>query len=108
MAASKGTRSNGAEVTTDGTTVWVNARAVNLGRFGRYAVDVHKDEHGQAEEGTHCLDCFVRSEDVAADWARFREAMLRAHGVDVPDDYRPGPDDADIRTVRRAYHAGAQ
>lgn len=76
-----------AEITTDGTTVWVNTD-ICLGRFGKKAVDVHHVAEGQIA-GFHCLDCFHRSGDLDADWERFKASMLRHHNVVIDDQYRP-------------------
>lgn len=76
-----------AEITTDGTTVWVNTD-ICLGRFGRKAVDVHHVAKGQIA-GFHCLDCFHRTDNLDADWSRFKASMLKLHGVEIDDQYRP-------------------
>lgn len=75
------------EITSDGKTVWVNTD-INLGRFGAHAVDVHHDAEGQGA-GKHCLDCFLRTGDLDADWARFKAGMLAHHGVTVSDIHKP-------------------
>ena len=76
------------EITSDGTTVWVNTD-INLGRFGKHAVDVHHDAAGQAA-GKHCLNCFRRTPgNLVEDWNRFKASMLEHHGVNVSDHHRP-------------------
>ena len=76
-------------ITSDATTVWVNGM-VNLGRFGRWAVDVHTDMDAQLNDGKHCADCWKRQPgQLDADWARFTKAMLDLHGVIVPNDLKP-------------------
>ena len=79
-----------AQVTSDGTTVWVNAPdGCCIGRFGRRIIDIHKDGAAQLAEGTECLDCRKRTDDLDDDWRVFVDGMLAHHGVTVGVDHKP-------------------
>jgi hypothetical protein len=78
------------EITTDGTTVWVN-KAWMVGRFGRFGVDIHRDINQQATKG-ECLLCTHTTPPAqtgAEDWELFVTKMKELHGIDVPEEYRP-------------------
>jgi hypothetical protein len=77
------------EILSDGRTCWVNgADGCCLGRFVHSKLmvhmDVHRDADGQAGSGSSCLGC---ARD--ATWPEFKVAMLRYHGVEVPDAHKP-------------------
>ncbi len=77
------------EILSDGRTCWVNGRdGCCLGRYihskQMVHMDVHRDAQGQARGGSQCLDCAE-----GATWATFKDAMLRHHGILVPDQHKP-------------------
>jgi len=47
-------------------------------------MDVHRDAQGQAKYGSQCMDCAK-----GATWSMFKGAMLRHHGIAVPDKHKP-------------------
>lgn len=71
----------GAEVTSDGVTVWVNG-PLSLARFGRSGIDVHN------ADTTRCIYCTHRA-PVAQDWETFKAKVWEHHGVAVTDDHKP-------------------
>lgn len=91
----------GYQIETDGRTVWINAPdGMNVGRFGRKGVDVHKPTAEQAAGG-HCADCFPRSPSVWADWQRFRDSVKKNHGFEVPYDFRPAESGVEVGATKR-------
>lgn len=76
------------EIISDGRVVWVNAaNGCCLARFSKNGIDVHHDLKGQ-ETGIQCLDCAPGPTDLAA-WRQFQLSVLRYHGIDVDDSYKP-------------------
>lgn len=78
------------QITTDGTTVWVN-KAWLVGRFGRYGIDIHRNITDQESEG-QCLFCthvHPPAETNANDWETFVTNMKKLHGIVVPERFRP-------------------
>jgi len=77
------------EILRDGRSCWVNGPdGCCLGRYVHSKLmihmDVHRDTQGQAEGGSQCLDCAK-----GATWSMFKEAMIRHHGIAVPDKCKP-------------------
>lgn len=70
------------EVTSNGTTVWVNGPLAALGRFGPRGIDVHN------AEGTGCLHC-THGATTLKDWDTFVEDMKQYHDVDVESAHIP-------------------
>ena len=88
-SALKNKPASGHETISDGKTVWINAKdGCCLGRYvhSRLIVhmDVHRDTDGQIESGTACMNCAEGST-----WEGFKSAMLKHHGIMVPDDHKP-------------------
>lgn len=77
------------EIQTDGRAVWVSgADGSNLGRFGRWGVDVHTTIEAQMNGAGQCLVC-THGHTTLSDWRTFQHGMLEHHGVVVPDDVMP-------------------
>ncbi len=77
------------EILSDGRTCWVNGPdGCCLGRYVHSKLmihmDVHRDAHGQVENGNQCLDCAK-----GATWLDFKDAMHQHHGVNIPDRHKP-------------------
>lgn len=72
----------GAEVTSDGVTVWVNGINGALARFGQSGIDVH------SADTTSCIYC-THKPPTAQDWETFKAKVWEHHGVDVSDDHKP-------------------
>lgn len=70
------------QVSTDGTVVWVNTAYANIGRFGRFGIDVHD------KDATGCLHC-THTMTTAEDWEIFKQKMLEHHEVVVTDEFKP-------------------
>lgn len=70
------------EITTDGTTVWVNSEVCSIGRFGVMGIDVH------SADATSCLHC-THQRTTAEDWETFKQDMLKYHSVHVSDEFKP-------------------
>lgn len=74
------------QITTNGIIVWINSdQGMCIGRFRHDVMDVHHDAAAQMAFGRQCIDC--AHENVT--WANFKAAMLKHHGVDVPDKFKP-------------------
>lgn len=70
------------EITTDGTTVWVNGLYGLLGRFSPRGMDIH----GDPRKEIHCLDCGPLPENP---WEHFVKGMVEHHKINVPTKYKP-------------------
>ncbi len=86
------TISNGCQIMSDGTRVWVNgsdgASLARLGRFGRVAmIDVHKPLREQGRGG-ECLDCRGDLDGPLA-WRCFVDSVKLHHNVRVGEEHRP-------------------
>lgn len=78
----------GVQVQSDGRTCWVNGRdGMSLARFGPVGVDIHKTTDEQLA-GKHCEDCFKRTDDPEADWAKFVIGVASTHGICIPAKFR--------------------
>lgn len=75
------------EITTNGTTVWVNGEQSLLGRFGKMGIDVHRPLDANGCDG-ECLYC-THEPVTERDWETFKVKMLGHHGVVVTDEYKP-------------------
>lgn len=76
----------GHEIAWDGVTVWVNhgGDGMNIARFGRGGIDIHRPFAEQLTTGRACLAC-----SPGADWEEFRRLVFHFYGVDVPAVARP-------------------
>ena len=70
------------EITTNGTTVWVNGATGLLGRFGIHGIDIHRKLEEQSEKG-QCLFC-THETTTGHDWMTFVAKMKELHGIEVP------------------------
>ena len=75
------------DITSDGTTVWVNGEISLLGRFGRMGIDIHQPLSMQCIKG-ECLYC-THSPTTRADWDLFVVKMKELLGVMVDEKYMP-------------------
>lgn len=76
------------EITNDGTTVWVNTELSNIGRFGRYGIDVHRTLDAQLQGASQCLAC-THGPTHLAEWRRFQLLMLEHYGIEIIDWHMP-------------------
>jgi hypothetical protein len=74
------------EISSDGTTVWVNA-PVLVGRFSKFGIDIHRLPKQQAELG-QCLLC-THELPTQAQWTIFKDKMREFYGIKVPDKHKP-------------------
>lgn len=74
--------SSNVEISTDGSTVWVNGPTALLGRFSRMGVDVHI---GGVCAGEGCVPgpCTIDH------WRLFQVKMIVEHRVRVSDAWMP-------------------
>ena len=89
----KETESNGCQILSDGTKVWVNGgnfgeSLARLSAVGKTAIiDVHKPLCAQRDAG-ECLDC--RHDLTGAEaWEYFVTSLKRNHQVEVGEEHRP-------------------
>lgn len=89
----RSTRTRGAQVMSDGRRVWINSGRTGaaLARFSVFGdmamIDVHRELHEQVEQG-ECLDCGSGACTMDM-WQRFKESVLKHHGVSVAERHRP-------------------
>lgn len=79
------------QITSDGTTVWVNSAAAMgsmVGRFGFAGIDIHRSPLEQQESGQECLFC-THHLSTAEDWTLFVAKMKELYGCTVPERHRP-------------------
>jgi len=76
------------EITTDGTTVWVNSSDGAIARFGKNGIDIHCSLGEMVEFGTQCLQC-THQPTTVDDWRAFQDGMLKHHGISVSDGFMP-------------------
>lgn len=73
------------EAASNGSTLWINgADGACIGRFTARHVEIHRGFAAQMAGEGECLDCFDRTDDFEADWARFVHGMVMFHNVIVP------------------------
>lgn len=73
------------QVSTDGTTVWVNSDKGCVGRYTKRLSEVMKDT--DTGEWGLFQNQLATSEDDG--WTWFKRMVLAKHGVTVSDDVRP-------------------
>jgi len=76
------------EISNDSVTVWVNTEASNIGRFGRYGIDVHTTLDAQLQGASECLAC-THGPTHLAEWRRFQLLMLEHYGIEITDRHIP-------------------
>ncbi len=89
----KETISNGCQILSDGSRVWVNGLAgesvARLSSYGGKAmIDVHKALCEQKTSGSECLDC---RHDLSGEtaWKYFVQSVLNNYKVVVGDEHKP-------------------
>ena len=75
------------DVSSDGTSVWVNGVGGLLGRFGRAGIDIHQPLSEQQEKG-ECLFC-THALTSPSDWDLFVAKMKEHFGIEVPAKHMP-------------------
>lgn len=75
------------EVTSDGSTVWVNGPEGCIGRFGNNGIDIHRPASEQQAKG-QCLHC-THALTTLTDWRIFTVEMEQFFGVKVTEDHLP-------------------
>jgi hypothetical protein len=73
----------GAQVRSDGVTVWVDTDRGTVARFGRLGIDVH------TADTSECLYCTHGPTDTVEQWRTFVDRVLLHHNVEVDDGHMP-------------------
>ncbi len=76
------------DVSSDGTTVWVNAADGScIGRFSkRFGMDVHRTATEMMKGLPECLACSHGGPIGPAQWQQFRDAMSKHYGIEIAQD----------------------
>lgn len=87
----------------NGATVWVNGDDGScIGRFSKvFGIDVHTTATAQMDGASECIFC-TKTPGGPQDWAKFREKVLEAYGIDVPEDTISFEDSPSLGKARKA------
>lgn len=74
------------DISSDGSTVWVNGSKGLIGRFGLMGIDIHRPLE-EVCKGV-CLHC-THGPTTRADWDVFVTKMLEHFAIEVPEEHLP-------------------